>query len=347
MLPIHRLLPLAYLLLASAGLHARATHEGVQGELRDAARAFVTSLTPAQQEQSCYALADEKRLSWNFIPMRRQGIALGQLNLKQRRAAHDLLAELLSAEGYLKVQAIMSLESILRELESTPDRPALHRDAEDYHFLFFGDVTAGGPLGMQIEGHHLSLNLLISDTIESLAPVFLGASPHEVRSGPKAGLRVLREEEDHGRRLLNSLSAEQLKTALIADFPPRDVILGPGRDIGTLDMQGLPGSEMSVEQRAMLLELIAVYTNLFEERAAHEHLRRASACKPEELSFAWAGSREIGQPHYFRLHAGDQIIEYDNVQGGANHSHTVWRDARDEFGVDYLRRHLDEVEHRR
>jgi hypothetical protein len=39
------------------------------------------------------------------------------------------------------------------------------------------------------------------------------------------------------------------------------------------------------------------------------------------------------------------MIEYDNVQGGANHVHSVLRDPQNDFGDDLLRRHYEEVEH--
>jgi len=38
-------------------------------------------------------------------------------------------------------------------------------------------------------------------------------------------------------------------------------------------------------------------------------------------------------------------LEYDNVQGGANHVHSVWRDPENDFGDDLLRGHYEEAEH--
>ena len=52
----------------------------------------------------------------------------------------------------------------------------------------------------------------------------------------------------------------------------------------------------------------------------------------EGLHFAWAGGPEPGQPHYYRVQGPRLLIEYDNVQDGANHAHTVWRDPEGDFG---------------
>jgi hypothetical protein len=67
------------------------------------------------------------------------------------------------------------------------------------------------------------------------------------------------------------------------------------------------------------------------------------AIDPETLRFAWMGGTERGQPHYFRLHGEDFLFEYDNVQNGGNHVHSVWRNASDDFGEDLLARHYAEA----
>ena len=39
----------------------------------------------------------------------------------------------------------------------------------------------------------------------------------------------------------------------------------------------------------------------------------------------------MGKPHYYRLHGGKFVVEYDNRQDGANHIHSVWRDVANDF----------------
>jgi hypothetical protein len=49
---------------------------------------------------------------------------------------------------------------------------------------------------------------------------------------------------------------------------------------------------------------------------------------------------EHGANHYYRIHSGDFVIEYDNRQNDANHIHSVLRDVENDFGIDVLREHL-------
>ena len=44
--------------------------------------------------------------------------------------------------------------------------------------------------------------------------------------------------------------------------------------------------------------------------------------------------------HYYRLHGGDFLVEFDNRQDGANHIHSVYRDVENDFASDVLREHL-------
>ena len=59
----------------------------------------------------------------------------------------------------------------------------------------------------------------------------------------------------------------------------------------------------------------------------------------DELWFGWAGSVLPGEPHYYRIHGGRLLAEYDNTQRNVNHVHTVWRDVAGDFGGDVLAEH--------
>ena len=58
-----------------------------------------------------------------------------------------------------------------------------------------------------------------------------------------------------------------------------------------------------------------------------------------------AGSQVVGKPHYHRIHGPTVLVEYDNSQTNANHSHTVWRDLEHDFGGDMLRAHYLKHQH--
>ncbi len=40
------------------------------------------------------------------------------------------------------------------------------------------------------------------------------------------------------------------------------------------------------------------------------------------------------------------ILEYDNTQNQANHVHAVWRDFKNDFGEDLLKKHYESVPHK-
>jgi hypothetical protein len=48
---------------------------------------------------------------------------------------------------------------------------------------------------------------------------------------------------------------------------------------------------------------------------------------------------ERREPHYYRIQTPAFLIEYDDTQNNANHSHTVWRDFEGDFGMDLLAEH--------
>ena len=59
----------------------------------------------------------------------------------------------------------------------------------------------------------------------------------------------------------------------------------------------------------------------------------------EAVRFAWAGDTSKGQAFYYRITGPTFVIEFDNVQNGANHVHAVYRDFKNDFGADLLREH--------
>ena len=93
--------------------------------------------------------------------------------------------------------------------------------------------------------------------------------------------------------------------------------------------EGLAGAGMLPQQRALLAGLLDQYQGRLPgpwPSRARAGGGRAAGGGPLRL-----GGAERGQPHYYRLQ-GPRLIEYDNVQDGANHVHSVWRDPEGDFG---------------
>lgn len=296
------------------------------------AQAFLGSLDSNLRSKAQLEFGSENRLDWHYVPRERRGVAIGELSPPQRMAAHDLLRSALSAQGYLKVHGIFVLEEILK------------RDPGLYFLSVFGAPGGEDPWGWRIEGHHLSLNFSAGeDSFVSHTPFFLGSQPSEVELGHHAGLKVLAEEEELARQLVSMLDEKQLALAHLNAEPPADIILAPGRDRTFEKRIGLPLELMDVDQRTAFFQLLEQYVFNLRAPLAQIELERIRANGIQNIHFLWIGSLERGAPHYYRIHGPHFAIEYDNVQNGANHAHSVWHDLELSFGGDILLEHHEEV----
>ena len=306
------------------------------------AQDWLSLLDSQQRESACFAFESDERLNWHFVPRDRLGLPLKAMNLQQRQAAYVLLQTGLSHEGYLKATTIMSLESVLRELEK--DRPGNdnRRDPEKYWFSVFGTPSASKPWGWRLEGHHLSVNFSSVDgAVAAATPLFLGASPAEIRSGPRAGQRVLAAEEDLARKLIVSLQENHAQKSVMLTEAPGEVFTVPDASLDLGSAQGVFGKEMTVSQQVLFQQVVEQVVRTLRGEFADDVRVAISGDALREVSFAWAGSFERGKGHYYRIHGPSFIIEYDNTQNEANHAHVVWHSLHDNFGLDTLRRHYE------
>jgi hypothetical protein len=89
---------------------------------------------------------------------------------------------------------------------------------------------------------------------------------------------------------------------------------------------------MLPRQRELLLALLRQYLGRLPNPVAAVETERISGEGLQAVHFGWAGGAEPGRPHYYRVQGPRLLIEYDNVQDGANHVHSVWRDPQGDFG---------------
>lgn len=309
--------------------------------MEETATRFLRSLPPQAEKQALFPFDAEERFNWHYVPRPRRGISYLELSADQAHLANALLAAGLSPKGLQKALSIMSLETILRELENaSPD----YRNPQKYYFTIFG-TPPEKPWGYRVEGHHLSLNYTITDKGISASPSFFGANPARVPSGPQAGWRILGAEEDLAYRLLEKLDASQRAKAIVSKTAYPDILTWAQR-IAVLNGQpsGLSAAEMSASQRALLFELIEEYASNFPS-PIYEHRMELARRAGKRLYFAWAGGTDRGQKHYYRVLGPEFVIEYDNTQNNGNHIHTVWREFKADFGRDLLAEHYARFRH--
>lgn len=296
-------------------------------EMAEAATAFIAALGADQRAQACFAFGDHERLNWDSGPRQRKGLPLGAMAPEQRHLAIALLATALSRRGLVKALTIMSLEKVLWELEGHSPR----RDPERYYLCVFG-VPEAECWAWRFEGHHCSVNLTIDGAHLFAGPAFRAANPAQVTQGPRAGLRVLGDEEDAGRALFEALDDGQRRRALLRIQPPRDTVTGTARQVTDLEPAGLSAAAMDARQRELLGTLLDTWSGHFREELAEQAWRRAEDAGLERLHFAWAGDARRGEPHYYRVHGPTTLIEFSNVQNHGNHVHAVWREPGYDFG---------------
>ncbi len=312
-------------------------------DMAQAANNFLAALSPEQKAKATFKLTDDERLNWHFIPRDRKGLPIKEMTPAQRDLASALLASAMSQRGFMKAATIMSLEEVLHDLEQGKG-PV--RDPERYFFSIFDKPGAQGTWGWRVEGHHLSLNFtLVDGKAESVTPSFFGSNPGEIREGPRHGLRVLAAEEDLGRQLVKSLDAAQRKVAIVSDTAPQEIITGADRKAKELAPPGLSAANMTGAQAELLVQVIKEYVQRYRPELADEDWKKIEKAGIKNVYFAWAGSVEPKQGHYYRVEGPTFLMEYDNTQNNANHIHAVWRDFAGDFGEDLLKQHYEQTPH--
>jgi hypothetical protein len=322
---------------------------------------FNEALRQFSMEENLLLPADDPaRRDWSYWPRERAGLKIDVMHAKHRALLQELLWTALSAGGYHKVLNIMQLEYVLQPASTT----GFPRGIEEYTITLFGEPSATQPWAWRFEGHHVSLNVSIVPGVGiSVTPTFLGADPAEVAVGPLAGVRVMRAEEDLGRELVTSLSPAQRAQAILLGDPkfnadvakfgmvyennaPWDLVASnimkdpkrweEWREI--LRPDGIKVADLAPEQRALVAALLDEILGVYRPALAAKYWRTVEL---DDLSFAWIGSLEPKQPHYYRLQGPDFVFEFDNVQGNGNHVHEVWRSRSGDFGDDLLKRHYE------
>ena len=305
------------------------------------AASFLKALPADLRSAASFPLDSPERRVWNFVPMDRVGVSMLKLDDPQSELLGPLLATALSPEGLLAARDVMKHENILRRLETEAGvANASRRDPGLYYTAVFGTPSKKSPWAWRFEGHHLSINVTeLPGQSPIVAPLFVGANPARIPSGPNTGFRLLAAEEDLGREFITLLPNEKRAVALIRDTAFGEILTGNDPKVQKLELAGLAAAQMSDGERAQLRRIIEQYVGRMTELSAKDAMARLDRAGFGEVRFAWAGGIEPGQPHYYRIHGPTMLIEYDDTQSNVNHIHTVYRDLERDFGGDVLRAH--------
>ena len=273
---------------------------------------------------------------WSNYPVSdvmRPGLRLGSLTIAQRAAAMHLLQTVLSPMGYQKVLDIMGSDQALADAGTN-----FASGEAVYTIAIFGEPSISKPWMLEFGGHHLGLNIVIAGSDGVMTPTLTGAQPSVYKRGGKT-IRVLAKENDTAFAFLESLNDSQRKQAVL-NYEVRDLVLGPGRGGVQIQPEGLKGSELDDEQRALLLNVIAQWAGILNEAYANGRIAQIKA-DLQETYFAWSGptSHEPGKngSSYYRIQGPRLVIEFSPQGVGGDptmHVHTIYRDPGNDYGLN-------------
>lgn len=296
------------------------------------ASAFLESLDGPQRGKAFLPFDSAKKPAWSNLPVTmvpRNGLRLGELTPAQRVAALEVLAAVLSKQGYQKVLDIMNADDHLVQGNANKMRFG----TENYYLALFGTPSATKPWMVQFGGHHLGLNVSIVGKETTVAPTHTGAQPDSYTRDGKT-VRPLGAENDLAFQLVNMLDAGQQKQAVLG-ARPRNLVLGPGEDGKTIRPEGLKCVALRDNQRAVLLDLIGAWVHILPNDAAASRLAALEA-KMDDTYFAWYGPTAKGSAAYFRIQGPALLIEYA-PQGSTHHIHTIIRDPNNDYGKEWTK----------
>jgi hypothetical protein len=306
-----------------------------------AAKKLLETLSADQREKATFPFESKERTNWYFTPRQddkkrstRKGLPVEEMSEEQKQAALALLRAGTSESGYTKATTIMSLESILAELEKGG---AMVRKPGWYFFTVFGIPGKDGQWGWRVEGHHLALNFTLDGSkVVASTPAFFGANPATVKDGPRKGLRTLAEAEDLARELFASLEEDQRTIARQEKQFPEIEEAKPAPNVG--EPKGLPAARMNAKQKTLLQDLLKSYASRMPSDVAETELAQVREAGLDKVQFAFAGGTEPGQPYTYRIQGPTFVVMFLNVQADsaknpANHIHSAWRNIKGDFGL--------------
>ena len=314
-----------------------------------ATEAFLETLDDAQREQVSFDFDDELKTSnWSNLPaplVERSGVPLGGMTEEQQQAAMAILQAALSEEGYEKTVGIMVSDQVLADEGGGGD---LQFGIDRYVVAIFGTPSETEPWMLQFGGHHLGLNLTVSGEDNVLTPSFVGVQPSEYTLDEAGDLtafepasvldggtvRPMGAENDEAFELMNALDAQQQEEATL-DYEVSDLVLGPGEDGRVLEPEGIPASEMTADQQALLLDLVREWVGIANEGAAEARMSEIED-NLDGTYFAWSGPTTNGEVTYYRITGPTLHIEFAHEAapppGGILHIHSIYRDPTREYG---------------
>ncbi len=344
------------------GLYSLAAEGAPAGVMAAAATQVLALATPAQRASLCHPLDAREWRAWMNpeVYLHRFGLRLDEIDAPLRDAILCVLQASLSPEGFDKARTLMRINHFLGELV---DAPRVMNEFS-YNFNFFGVPSATAPWGWNFYGHHLCLNCLVVDGQMVLTPVFMGAEPNCIDTGPFAGASAFIQEEALGLALMRALPASvQAQARLYARkrdpampagrvaFGDELTLAGAFQDNRVIPYEGACVAAFSQASRELLMTLVETYLAYLP--AAARAARMAQVRQHlDDTHFCWIGGLGDDDPFYYRIQSPVLIIEFDhhagvflcNAEPEKFHIHTIVRTPNgNDYGMELVRLHCEQA----
>lgn len=295
-----------------------------------AAQSFLDSLTEEQREKALLPIKDQERRNWTNLPApgNAGGVRFGDLEASQAKLACQMMATLLSDQGYRKVRDIMLADDQLLD----GGRARRGFGTENFSVVVFGKPSATEPWAFQVDGHHVGINLAIKADTVTMSPSFIGTQPHAFKLGG-ISFKPFENETGLAYKLLGSLNDDQIRSAVLRNTRAR-IVTGPGADGEVPEMEGLKCDSLGDAQKKTLMKLISQWVNDLPKQQAEARMKEIED-ELDEMFLSWNGGKAKGSDVSYRIQSPSLIIEYACQDLGGDpldHLHSMYRNPKNEYG---------------
>ena len=305
-----------------------------------AAQAFPATLDEAQRAAAVFPFEDNtQRANWSNFPdgaVQRAGVMRGDMTGDQLAALDALLLEVLGEDGLSNVHHQLAADDVLGAAEEDDGPGGANFGSEFYYVSFLGEPAADAPFAVQFGGHHLAVNALFLGGEASFSPMLTGGEPLRI---DYEGTPVTIAEAEYAAAMAFMASLDETqRAAAIRGDEPINLVLGPGEFGTAVAPEGVKGADLSEEQKALLVDVVAARLGLFNADDAGAALEEVRAGL-DDTFFAWWGPAELLGAAYWRVTAPTAVIEYapqDQDGDATDHAHNMYRNPANDYGAAWI-----------
>ena len=341
-----------------------------------AANAFIATLGEAEKAKTLFPFDSPQRQNWSNLPSGiyvRNSLKLGDVTPAQRDAAMKLMATVLSAEGYKKVNDIMNADQVLMEQGGgrTGGRPggggapaagAAQAGATPAAGAPQGRAGGGGGGGRGGGGRGggvifglAEFYIAILGTPSTTTPWMVQFGGHHLAINVTlvGSANVMTPSLPAAQPALYTLNGQSIRP-LGDEYDKGFVLINALNDAQKAEailkyqvsdlVLGATQDGKTIQPEGILASKLTPAQQALLLDIAREWVGilndEGAAAKVAELKsnlprtyFAWSGPTAAGTLAYYRIQGPTVVIEYAPQQNDPQHVHTIYRDPTNDYGA--------------